>query len=159
VVVFGGAGAIAAALFVLWAFQRWGEDTFTRSARTVEARGRAYELAAGIARCMNRTERAELPPSAGPIPPVVQRTFHVAHGDRTKVFSADAFVCAGFHPAGELHMQIEWKRDDATHATAIARVDEHGDPRADVEARSRVRCEGAPPERCHADNVEERPLD
>lgn len=158
VVVIGGVLAIAAGLFVVWAFRHWGQDTFTRSARTVEARGRAYELAAAVARCMNATNRSELPPSAGPIPSVIQSSLHVAGRDSAALFAADVFKCAGFHPAGELHIQVEWRREDAQHAVALARLDENGDGRPDFEALSRVICGPSPasPERCHAGPVEER---
>lgn len=158
VVVIGGAVAILCGFFVLWAFQRWGQDTFTRSARTVEARGRAYELAAAVARCMNRSARPELPPSAGPVPAEIVRSVHVAGKDSAAMFAADVFACAEFRPAGEIHVQVEWRRDDARHAVALTRIDENGDGRPDFEALSRVKCESPSPDRCHADTVEERRL-
>lgn len=155
-VVIGGAFALAGGMFILWAFSRWGQDTFTRSARTVEARGRAYELAMGITRCVNKGERPDLPPSAGPVPSPIARSTHFDEAQSKVAFDADVFRCAGFHLRGEVHVQIEWRRADATHGVALARLDEDGDGKADFEANSNVSCDGVAPERCRADKVDER---
>lgn len=156
-VVVGGVFALVGAGVVLWAFVRYGRDTFTRSARDVEARARAYELATGLARCMNRTGRAELPPSAGPVPAKPSRAVSLDGEESAAAFAADAFSCAEFRPRGEIHVQIEWQRKDATHGTSIGRLDENGDGRVDFEAHSAVHCDVAPPERCVADLVVEVP--
>lgn len=157
-VVIGGAFALAGGILVLWAFSRWGQDTFTRSARTVEARGRAYELAMGVTRCVNKSARSELPPSAGPVPSLIARSTHFDEAQSNAAFDADVFRCASFHLRGEVHVQIEWRRNDATHGVAVARLDEDGDGRADFEAHSNVSCDGAAAERCRADKVDERRL-
>lgn len=155
-VVVGGVLALLGAGVVLWAFARYGEDTFTRSARDVEARARAYELAASLARCMNHTGRAELPASAGPVPAAPPHGLFLDAEKSAAAFSADVFTCADFRPRGEIHVQVEWQRTDATHGVVIGHLDENGDGRVDFEARSDVHCDGAPPERCHAELVQER---
>jgi len=154
IVIWGGAAALAGAAVVLGAFSRWGLDTFTRSARTVEARGRAFELASAIARCVNRSGRSTLPPSAGPVPETVHEVrWGAAESDAA--FHAEAFTCAGFHPRGVIHVQIAWNQEGPLAGVAIGRLDEDGDGTVDFEARSRVSCDGAAPEPCHAAMVEE----
>lgn len=176
-VLVGGSAAIAGGIFVIWAFSHWGQSTFTRSARTVEARGRAYELAMGITRCMAKG-RIQLPESAAPVPATPPQSLHLGSAESDRAFAADAYACAGFHPRGELHIQVEWIRLDEQHGVARTRLDENGDGQPDFEASSAVHCvasdgDAAPSERargeslagagaaetCRADPVDERRFD
>lgn len=158
IVVWGGALSLVGAGIVLWAFTRWGRDTFTRSAWTVEARGRAFALASAIARCTNRSG-GELPPSSGPVPSTPHEV-HFTGKEAEAAYAAEAFVCADFHPAGTVHVQIAWTRETAGTGFALGRLDENGDGTVDFEATVRVHCDGVLPERCYAGKVEEsRPGD
>jgi hypothetical protein len=163
VVLVGAPLVLLGAALVIGTFSKYGQGNFTRAARIVEARGRAYELAAGIARCMNHEGRAELPESAPPVPEKPPRALEVDAKKAAQLFSRDVFKCAAFHPRGEVHIQIEWRREEPNHGVVIARLDDDGDGNADFEATSRVACEppnpsGPAPERCRAALVEERRL-
>ncbi len=149
--------ALAGGVLIIVLFAKYGRGNFTSAARIVEARGRAYELAAGLARCTNHGEGRVLPPSAGPVPPSGRASLDQAASERR--FAAEAFVCATFHPRGQVHVEVEWHRLTPSRGRALARLDDDADGQADFEAESVVECEPQGAERCRALAVAERSFD
>lgn len=157
VLVFGPLALLGAA-FVMAMFAKYGRGNFTRAARIVEARARAYELAAGVARCTNKLPEATLPPSTERRPAVPPHKLELDARASAELFAAEAFRCADFHPRGEMHVQVAWRRDDGARGAGLGWLDDDGDGTIDFEAESIVECAPSGPDRCHARLVEERRL-
>ena len=158
VLVFGPLALVGAAI-VIGFFSKYGRGNFTRAARIVEARARAYELASAIARCTNRRGPAALPPPSPWVPPEPPRKLSLDAESSAASFAHEAFTCAGFSPRGEIHVQVAWFRSDDHHGAARSLLDDDGDGRPNFEAESIVECAPQGEDRCHARLVTEKRLE